>query len=316
MSEHKPISSTRDNSFDVCKALLIFLVILGHFFQENMKEVKIPNQIIDFGEYFIYSFHMPAFMFISGWFCYNKRYSFATYMLNTLLFLCVPIVIWDVVINTLDFYNGSFNGLNSLLTSLWYVKSLILIRVFAYPFIKKPSFFRGSILILLGILCGQYYLLSLLIPAFLLGFLSNKYNLLKNKYLVIACAIVYIIELVIIHPSEAVSDLALIRHFSYAYWLNFINRLIFGLSGTIIFITCVRQLFTSVSNKFILGVGKATLGIYIIQALVVERLLSHCVSSYNNIPLYFILTFISVAICYVIVLFIRKSYWGAYAIGR
>ena len=48
MSENKTIT-TRDNSFDVCKALLIFLVILGHFFQGSVKAAEVPNQIIDWG---------------------------------------------------------------------------------------------------------------------------------------------------------------------------------------------------------------------------------------------------------------------------
>ena len=314
MSDNQTIT-TRDNSFDVCKALLIFLVILGHFFQGSMKAAEVPNQIIDWGEYFIYSFHMPAFMFISGWFCYGKQYSFIPYMKNTLLYLCVPLVIWDVVINTIDYFTGSFNGLNSLLTSLWYVKSIILIRVLAYPFIKKPSVLYGSCLFLLGLLLGQYYLLALLIPAFMLGFLSKKYDLLKNKYVLTACAIAFIIELIIVHPSEAISDLALIRHLDLSYWLNYLNRLILGLSGTVIFIASMRQLFKSVDNAIILGVGKATLGIYIIQALIVERLLLPFVSSYNNILLYLGLTIISIAICYAIVLIIKKLNWGGILLG-
>lgn len=315
MSEDKTIT-TRDNSFDVCRALLIFLVILGHFFQGSVKAAEVPNQIIDWGEYFIYSFHMPAFMFISGWFCYGKQYSFKPYLRNTILYLCVPLVIWDVAINAIDYFTDSFNGLNSLLTSPWYVKSIILVRVLAYPFIYKPSLLYGCCLFLLGLLLGQYYLLALLIPAFMLGFFSRKYDILKNKYVLIACAIAYLIELIKVHPSEAISDLALIRHLDLSYWLNYLNRLILGLSGTVIFIASMRQLFKSVDNAIILGVGKATLGIYIIQALVVERLLLLYVSSYNNILLYFGLALASLVVCYAIVLIFKKLKYGWCFVGR
>ena len=315
MSGKKNISTARDNSFDVCKALLIFLVILGHFFQGNLKAAEIPNFFIDWGEYFIYSFHMPAFSFISGYFCHGKYYSFMPYMRNALLYLCVPLIFWDVIINTIDYFTGSFNGLNSLLTSLWYVKSIILIRVLAYPFIKKQSLLYGFGLFLLGLLLGQYYLLALLIPAFILGFLSKKYDILQNKYAIIACVIAYIVELILIHPSNAVSDLALIRHLDLEYWFNYLNRLILGLSGTVIFVASMRQLFKSVNNAVILGVGKVTLGIYIIQALIVERLLLPYVSSYNSIIFYLGLTIVSILVCYAIILVIKKLRWGGYLLG-
>lgn len=316
MSENKPHTTARDNSFDVCKALLIFLVILGHFFQGSLKTTEEPNLIIDWGEYFIYSFHMPAFMFISGWFCYGKQYSFMPYMRNTLLYLCVPLVIWDVVINIIDYCAGNFNGLNSLLTSLWYIKSIILIRVLSFPFIKKPTFLYGICLFLLGLLLGQYYLLALLIPAFMIGFFFKKYNMLKNKCLLIACVATFFIELFFIHPSEAISDLALIRHLNFAFWFNYLNRLILGLSGAIIFIASMRLIFKTVNNIIVLGIGKATLGVYIIQALVVERLLSPYVSSYNNILLYTGLTMLSLVLCYAMVQIIKKFSWGGYIVGR
>lgn len=306
----------RDNSFDICKALLIFLVILGHFFQGSLKAAENPNSLIVWGEYIIYSFHMPAFMFISGWFCYGKQYSFMPYMRNTLFYLCVPLVIWNVVINSVDYLTGSFNGLNSFLTSLWYIKSIILIRVLAYPFIKKESLLYGIGLFMLGLLSGQYYLLALLIPAFMLGLISRKLDLLRNKYAIIACAIAYIIELIFVHPSEHISDLALISHIELAYWLNYLNRLILGMTGAMLFIASLRQLFKSVNNTIILGVGKTTLGIYVIQALIVERLLLPYVSSYNNTLLYLGLSVVSIAVCNAIVLVIKSFGFGVYLVGK
>ena len=238
------------------------------------------------------------------------------YLRNSLLYLCIPFVAWDVIINTIDYCTGNFNGLNSLLTSLWYVKSIVLLRILAYPFIKKPSLLYGFVFFLIGLLLGQYYLLALLIPSFMLGLLFNKYHILKNNNAIIICSIIYIVELVWVHPSEAVSDLALISHLECKYWINYLNRLILGLSGTAIFIASIRQLFKSVNNSNILGIGRTTLGIYIIQTLIVERLFSPYVSSYNNILLYFCLTLASVVICYYIVLIIKSFSWGRYIVGR
>lgn len=50
----------RDESFDILKGLLILFVIIGHS--------RFPFSV----EHFLFSFHMPAFFFISGYF-YKKR---------------------------------------------------------------------------------------------------------------------------------------------------------------------------------------------------------------------------------------------------
>lgn len=305
----------RDNSFDVCKALLIFLMIIGHYFQGSLNAAGASSVTINRLEYFIYSFHMPAFMFISGWFCYGKEYSFLKYVRNTVVYLCLPLIIWDATINVIDYCSGKFNGLNSLLTSLWYIKSLILIRLMAYPFINRPNIKSCAFFLLLGFIFGQYYLLALLIPSFILGYFSNAFSLLSNKYFVVASLTVYFFELFIVHPSEAISGLALIRHMDFSYWINYLNRLILGLSGTISFIAIVRS-WVKTNNSTILNIGKATFGIYIIQAIIVERLISPVVSSYGNVILYIVLSFISLGVSYLFVILLKKIISSEYIIGR
>lgn len=87
----------RDARFDNIKALLIFLVVLGHSV-EYLYGVK--------GSYgalraVIYSFHMPAFVFISGYFASRSKSSlpdvtikyFCTYLIFNTLFALTP---WHV----------------------------------------------------------------------------------------------------------------------------------------------------------------------------------------------------------------------------
>ena len=60
---------TRDYYFDNLKFILIFLVVLGHYcgsYLESWLMLGIYN--------FIYSFHMPLFIFISGYFSRNIAY--------------------------------------------------------------------------------------------------------------------------------------------------------------------------------------------------------------------------------------------------
>lgn len=52
---------------DSLKGLLMILVILGHAIQVYMPEACFHNHVWNL----IYSFHMPAFMTVSGYFAYR-----------------------------------------------------------------------------------------------------------------------------------------------------------------------------------------------------------------------------------------------------
>lgn len=54
---------------DSLKGCLMLLVILGHAIQLVMPDVCIEDHLWNL----IYSFHMPAFMAVSGYFAYRKH---------------------------------------------------------------------------------------------------------------------------------------------------------------------------------------------------------------------------------------------------
>ena len=61
--------SERLVSFDLLKLFAIYLVVLGHCVQHLL-----PSHSYDEPMYvYIYSFHMPLFMMISGYFSYKKE---------------------------------------------------------------------------------------------------------------------------------------------------------------------------------------------------------------------------------------------------
>ncbi len=58
-------TQTNDNRiylYDNVKAVLIFMVVTGHFFTSHTEDFRLANVLFTF----IYSFHMPAFIFVSG----------------------------------------------------------------------------------------------------------------------------------------------------------------------------------------------------------------------------------------------------------
>lgn len=60
-------NNSRIFTLDNAKALLIFLVVFGHFCG-----LYVESKIFDYFYLFIYAFHMPAFLFISGY-GYTKK---------------------------------------------------------------------------------------------------------------------------------------------------------------------------------------------------------------------------------------------------
>jgi len=57
------MASQRDPRLDSIKASLMFLVVFGHLLEGIKSTAPLLSQIYDF----LYLFHMPAFVFLSGY---------------------------------------------------------------------------------------------------------------------------------------------------------------------------------------------------------------------------------------------------------
>ena len=70
----KKQTKKRSPYLDIIKAILIILVIIGHSIQYGSGSTYLEKQLF-FNNYlfkFIYSFHMPLFIMISGYLSYNS----------------------------------------------------------------------------------------------------------------------------------------------------------------------------------------------------------------------------------------------------
>ena len=93
---------------DALKGALILLVVLGHSIQNTIGEDCYTNHLWNF----IYSFHMPAFMAISGFLSFRVKDHATVTKWYSIIWrrfqqLVVPYVLWTVI---LLLYNNSFNG--------------------------------------------------------------------------------------------------------------------------------------------------------------------------------------------------------------
>ena len=177
-----------NNSIDFFKGTLIISVFLGHLIIGNINNT--------FVRYFIYSFHMPLFIGISGYlFNYNFLKSSPKDFIKKLFKkIIVPYILANIiysgVINIkfllrLDVYLFVINFLKSIIYSyyhLWYIQGYISYIIISY-FLLKLNLKMNKTIILSFIFSLIIYYLYFLIKTentFLRIFLNNfrLYNLI------------------------------------------------------------------------------------------------------------------------------------------
>ena len=113
--------NNRNLRLDSLKGFLIFLVILGH----------IPG---DYNlNYFIYVFHMPLFVLLSGYF--TKTPSNLKDLWYSLKGIAKPLIIFQFIYVSLDYVIFNRIEIASIITPfwiLWYLMSLILWRLISF----------------------------------------------------------------------------------------------------------------------------------------------------------------------------------------
>ncbi|MEE0059747.1 MAG: acyltransferase family protein [Acutalibacteraceae bacterium] len=75
---------------DIMKALMIFAIVLGHSFTGEDRGDNMLKQ-------YLYSFHVPAFFFVSGFVYKNKAESFGAFAIKKLKGLMIPYYIFAII---------------------------------------------------------------------------------------------------------------------------------------------------------------------------------------------------------------------------
>ena len=175
--------------FDNLKFLLILFVVVGHFVNLYCNQIYLCKKIF----IFIYTFHMPLFIFISGLFT-KKVEKIQDINIKKILFYLILIILMKT---SIFFVCSHFNiNMDFKLFSgdedYWFLGSLIAYSLII-PIINKFNLkFLLFISIILGLFVGydstitDYFYLSRIIvffPYFLLGYIFS----FNKKYLVNIC---------------------------------------------------------------------------------------------------------------------------------
>lgn len=137
---------SRDFLFDNYKALLIFLVVVGHFVGPSIGN----NDFLLALKWFIVSFHMPAFVFISGYF--SKKALSLKALIQKLL---IPYIVYEIIyylLYTCIMHKETGLSLLKPKFTLWYLLALFMWRIVT-PYFKKIPYYM-ILAVIAGLLIG------------------------------------------------------------------------------------------------------------------------------------------------------------------
>lgn len=173
--------NTRDAYYDNAKFFLIFFVVFGHFIQSYIHDEKWIFSLYTT----IYTFHMPAFILISGFFA--KGFHKKGYLKKITKKLIVPYLLFQGIYSIYYFFinNASAIEIDPLYPqwSLWYLMSLFCWNVLLFVFAKWKASISLILAVAIGVFVGyfdeinSYLSLSrtfVFFPFFLLGYFFKK----------------------------------------------------------------------------------------------------------------------------------------------
>ena len=289
----------RDYSIDIIKGIAIFFVLWGHSIQCIAgDEGFFSNWMIKF----IYSFHMPLFMMISGYLFFKSCHrSFLTILKGRLISLGIPFIVWNFLLYirkcvfdflTTHIIHFNFSEmLNALVSGLWFLSSIFIITMLSSIIVKLFKKYKYVIsavtwicLILLNRLVGDHT--ADLFPFFIFGFAIaenkklfasiNKYSF--GAYSVFAVLLIGVKEQYFVYVSGInpfTSDYGFIQQ----VWFD-LYRLLIGVAGSlsiILFVKRTYQCWAKSIAHYLSTLGNNTLQIYVMQSFFLEGVLSQAV---------------------------------------
>lgn len=278
------IFKMRENWLDSVKGILIILVVLGHAIQNTIPDCN-DSHLWNY----IYSFHMAAFMMVSGY-ANSKDINPCKTIWKRAINLLLPFIVWSIVM-----YRGDVSNFGSVLLhpdfTFWFLWVLFFIFSIMTLFRQFSRLIRineeivtaivaiilmGSMIITEFRLFG-YQFIAYYFIFYSLGFYWKKYKqqiLPYYKPLAISTFVVWAIgayfwkmhELpFFLHNVPAIPTGVLL----YAY------RGFIALIGCIAVMTSGELLLSKMNIKTLLFIGKLTMGVYVIHVALPFNILKY-----------------------------------------
>lgn len=267
--------------FDNAKLLLIFLVVFGHMIQPFTNDVPGVNTIYTW----IYTFHMPTFIFLAGFFA--KGSGNKAYILKLAKKLLIPYIIFQIIYTGYYFLIGKDDWLVDSIFyphwSLWFLFSLFCWHMLLIFFKKLPSIVGILLAVQIGLLVGYFghighsFSLSrtfVFFPYFLLGYWVSLRQLswVKRRTVKITSLMIMVMVAIAIHfapdinagwllASKSYSDLGLPEYGGFARFFIYLTSTMMMVS---ILAWVPRRKF-----KFTY-LGERTLYVYLLHGFIIQ----------------------------------------------
>lgn len=184
---------------NIARGIAILLVVIGHGLSDIYEGVYSTGWCSTYANYFfilIYSFHMPLFIFLSGFVnasvC-NQQGSRLTYLRKKFCRLMVPYLVWGILYVFLDIIVGNYtwkefsigNYLKHWLIygdnanwQLWTLYTLFLCSIFSMILFDLLKLSPMPVMFVAGILSAAYLLASAFLPLPMVLYRTNVSNML------------------------------------------------------------------------------------------------------------------------------------------
>ena len=317
---------------DSLKGWLMVLVIIGHVIQTVRGEAMNDSHLWNI----IYSFHMPAFMAVSGWLAYReiKQLDYQESLWRRARQLLIPYGVWSLLFLSIR-GNSSWASLADILLKpdlfFWFLWVLFFIcALFILSQWISEHFHINEIYILLllcvSLMCIMvitefrlfgFQFISYYFLFYTLGYCIHKYPQMQieNKLVLLLLVIIWAVLAWSWKMHELPGWIPLIPHLPSSL-LQYVYR---GLTAfiAISFILNSAHLFLNSKsgvNGLMAKLGKVSLGLYVVHLLLMELIVMGVTSIFPSLTvtmtevLIFVIAFtLSVAI----VILLMKNKWTA-----
>lgn len=269
----------REAYFDNAKLLFIFFVVFGHLIQPMKGSFELADGLYQW----IYMFHIPAFVLISGFFASGA--SSPNYLKKLTKKLLLPYLIFQFLYNLVFVItsSGSYQSLYDPHWSLWFLLSLFSWHVLLSVFKRMPAITGITLAFLIGLLIGFVPLIGhefsisrtfVFFPFFLMGYWISKNKLYQFKGLRFKVPALSVLAalLVISYLKPIIPDELLFGSYAYSdielMTTGFLGRLaLYSLS-----ILMVVSLLVLVPRKrfSFTHLGQYTLYVYLLHGVFIQ----------------------------------------------
>lgn len=303
---------------DVAKFIAIFLVVLGHCIQmmstDNFSESLLYK--------WIYTFHMPLFMIMSGYFASSSLKNNIFHVIyKKFIQLIVPAITCTVIcLIYLCLVRNDFSFRDEIIGNSWFLKTLFLNYIVSVV-IKKIKFpdwilFIVSQIIIFFIPHSYSLQFSYLYFFFWVGYFLRKYDLIFQRYrllILLFSFLIYCISYSIMNIYNV--NINILPSYGTFHMLPVLAlKYSMALFGSIFVISlcyysCISQ--NSLIRR-IAYIGQFTLGIYVIQTFIIYFVLSDILGlTFKSLLFFYVfsvfLTIFVILFCIMLIKIISKK---------